>query len=134
MKKHHLIPTSCIALIGLVNNVVAQDQLIGTPGPEPNTIASPNRRMRQPYSIPGEVGARVSKLFLMLEAGHHGVTLTDEEWRRLIVSWGNDMMESTGTAKASMEDVAWRAGVSRVTVSRVLKRFVATFGNRFKPA
>ena len=37
------------------------------------------------YSIPGQIGARASKLYQILENGHHGVQLTEEEWRRLIV-------------------------------------------------
>ncbi len=45
-----------------------------------------NRFLRDhQYSIPGEVGARASKLFRMLRDGHHDVKLSDEEWRRLIV-------------------------------------------------
>jgi hypothetical protein len=35
------------------------------------------------YSIPGKDGARVSKLWKMLEKGHHGVQLTPEEKRRI---------------------------------------------------
>ena len=41
------------------------------------------QRNKTSYSIPGEVGARVSKLFRLLDAGHHGVELTPEEWRRI---------------------------------------------------
>lgn len=40
-------------------------------------------RNKTSYSIPGKVGARASKLFEMLEAGHHGVELTPEELRRV---------------------------------------------------
>ena len=39
----------------------------------------------QAYSEPGKVGARGSKLYHMLTAGHGGVKLTDEEMRRLIL-------------------------------------------------
>ncbi|MCX7824021.1 MAG: hypothetical protein N2689_00495, partial [Verrucomicrobiae bacterium] len=39
-------------------------------------------RERQ-YSIPGQVGARASKLYPMLAKGHHGVTLTAEEMHRI---------------------------------------------------
>ncbi|NLV41398.1 MAG: hypothetical protein GXY15_09270 [Candidatus Hydrogenedentes bacterium] len=39
-------------------------------------------RNKTSYSIPGEVGARASKLYPMLQAGHHGVELTPEEMRR----------------------------------------------------
>jgi hypothetical protein len=35
------------------------------------------------YSIPGEVGARASKLLGMLEQGHHEVKLAEEDWHRL---------------------------------------------------
>lgn len=35
------------------------------------------------YSIPGTIGARVSKLYRMLEAGHKGVKLSAEEMRRI---------------------------------------------------
>jgi hypothetical protein len=35
------------------------------------------------YSIPGKIGASQSRLVTMLEKGHHGVKLNDEEWRRL---------------------------------------------------
>ena len=38
-----------------------------------------------PYSEPGKVGARGSRLYKILKDGHHGVTLTSEEWRRLIL-------------------------------------------------
>jgi hypothetical protein len=34
-------------------------------------------------SIPGEVGARASKLYQMLKKGHHKVELTDEQMRRI---------------------------------------------------
>lgn len=39
----------------------------------------------QAYSEPGKVGARGSKLYQILKAGHHGVQLTEDEWRRLIL-------------------------------------------------
>lgn len=35
------------------------------------------------YSVPGQVGARVSKLYRMLAGGHHEVKLTAEELRRI---------------------------------------------------
>lgn len=35
------------------------------------------------YSIPGEIGARVSKLYKMLAAGHKEVKLSPEELRRI---------------------------------------------------
>lgn len=35
------------------------------------------------YSIPGEVGARASKLYALLEQGHHDVQLSAEELRRI---------------------------------------------------
>lgn len=35
------------------------------------------------YSIPGQVGARASKLFALLSKGHHGVKLSEEELRRI---------------------------------------------------
>ena len=35
------------------------------------------------YSIPGQIGARASKLFALLEKGHHDVKLTPEELRRI---------------------------------------------------
>ncbi len=35
------------------------------------------------YSIPGEIGARASALLRMLEAGHHDVTLPEEDLHRL---------------------------------------------------
>ena len=45
----------------------------------------------QSYSEPGKVGARGSKLYALLKAGHHGVQLTQDEWRRLIL-----FMDSNG--------------------------------------
>ena len=39
----------------------------------------------QAYSVPGEGGARASRLYRMLKEGHRGVKLTDEEMRRLVV-------------------------------------------------
>ena len=45
----------------------------------------------QSYSEPGKVGARGSKLYAILNAGHHGVQLTQDEWRRLIL-----FMDSNG--------------------------------------
>ncbi len=41
------------------------------------------QRNKTSYSIPGDVGARASKLYPMLEAGHHDVELTPEEMRRI---------------------------------------------------
>ncbi len=41
------------------------------------------RRNKTTYSIPGDVGALASDLFEMLESGHHGVELTQEEMRRI---------------------------------------------------
>ncbi|MBI5683652.1 MAG: hypothetical protein HZC54_01095 [Verrucomicrobia bacterium] len=41
-------------------------------------------RERQ-YSIPGQVGARASKLYPMLAKGHHGVKLTPEEMHRIVL-------------------------------------------------
>ena len=52
---------------------------------ESGSYAENNFLRDHQYSIPGEVGARASKLFQMLDAGHHGVQLGEEEWRRLIV-------------------------------------------------
>ena len=46
----------------------------------------------QSYSEPGKVGARGSKLYEVLKAGHHGVSLTPDEWRRLIL-----FMDSNGS-------------------------------------
>ena len=40
-------------------------------------------RNKTSYSIPGQVGARASQLFALLESGHYGVELTPEEWRRI---------------------------------------------------
>jgi hypothetical protein len=45
----------------------------------------------EPYTIPGQFGAKGSKLFAMLEAGHGKVKLTDEEMLRLTI-W----MDSNG--------------------------------------
>jgi len=45
----------------------------------------------EPYTVPGQFGAKGSKLFAMLAAGHGKVKLTDEELRRLTV-W----MDSNG--------------------------------------
>ena len=42
-------------------------------------------RFVQSYSQPGKVGARASRLYQLIKAGHHGVKLTREEMRRLIV-------------------------------------------------
>lgn len=49
-------------------------------------------RNKTSYSIPGQVGARASKLFALLTAGHHDVELTPEELRRITL-WldGNSM-------------------------------------------
>ena len=46
----------------------------------------------QSYSEPGKVGARGSKLYAILKAGHHGVKLEPEEWRRLVL-----FMDSNGS-------------------------------------
>ena len=37
------------------------------------------------YTSPRTTGAKVSKLYHLLKAGHHGVKLTPEEWERLII-------------------------------------------------
>ena len=42
-------------------------------------------RFVQAYSEPGRVGARASRLYAILKAGHHGVKLTDAEMRRIVV-------------------------------------------------
>ena len=39
----------------------------------------------QPYTEPGKVGARASRLYAKIKNGHKGVRLTDEEMRRLVV-------------------------------------------------
>ncbi len=39
----------------------------------------------QPYSEPGKVGARASKLYHVLKNGHKGIELTADEWQRLIL-------------------------------------------------
>lgn len=50
-------------------------------------------RFVPPFSEPGKVGARASRLYARLAGGkHHGVSLTPEEMRRLIV-----FMDSQGT-------------------------------------
>lgn len=41
------------------------------------------RRNKTSYSIPGEVGARASDLFRLLDEGHHDVQLSPEEMRRI---------------------------------------------------
>jgi hypothetical protein len=41
------------------------------------------RRNGRSYSIPGQEGARVSKLYNVLAAGHHDVELTPAEMRRI---------------------------------------------------
>ena len=41
------------------------------------------RKNGRSYSIPGKEGARVSKLYKMLAAGHHDVKLSPEEMRRI---------------------------------------------------
>ena len=38
-----------------------------------------------PYTEPGKFGAYASPLYGLLSRGHHGVTLTDEELRRLVL-------------------------------------------------
>ena len=38
-----------------------------------------------PYTEPGKFGCYASPLYAMLAKGHHGVTLTDEEMRRLVL-------------------------------------------------
>jgi hypothetical protein len=58
------------------------------------------------FSIPGEIGANKSKLYEMLKNGHHGVQLTDDEMKRLIIwldcnsvfygSYENPEMQSKG--------------------------------------
>ena len=45
----------------------------------------------EPYTIPGQFGAKGSKLYAMLKAGHHDVKLSDDEMRRLVI-W----MDSNG--------------------------------------
>ncbi len=60
----------------------------------------------QAYSEPGLSGARASRLYKKLKAGHHGVKLTDEEMRRLVV-----FMDSSGAYIAHDFDAeAQRAG------------------------
>lgn len=44
------------------------------------------QRNKTCYSIPGDVGARASRLLALLEAGHHDVRLTSAELRR-ITTW-----------------------------------------------
>ncbi len=49
-------------------------------------------RFVQPFSEPGKVGALASPLYAKLKTGHKGVSLTDDEMRRLVV-----FMDSQGT-------------------------------------
>ena len=44
-----------------------------------NDLAATERQ----YSLPGQDGARVSRLYRMLAAGHHDLKLASEEMRRL---------------------------------------------------
>lgn len=44
------------------------------------------------YTVPGQFGARASKLYRMLKAGHHDVTLSDDAWRRLIIWMDSNML------------------------------------------
>ncbi len=46
----------------------------------------------EPYTVPGQFGARASKLYRMLKAGHHEVTLSADEWRKLIVWMDSNML------------------------------------------
>ncbi|MCP4453671.1 MAG: hypothetical protein GY809_19600, partial [Planctomycetes bacterium] len=55
-------------------------------GGRANTISLPYDRGGGSRSIPGQVGARGSKLYEMLKAGHHDVKLTEEQWCR-ITTW-----------------------------------------------
>lgn len=44
------------------------------------------------YTVPGGFGARASKLYRMLKAGHHEVSLSNGEWRKLIVWMDSNML------------------------------------------
>ena len=68
-------------------------------GPAWYEVGIQRDRFVQPHSEPGKVGARASKLYQILKAGHHGVKLTDEEMRRLIV-----FMDSNGAYLAHDKD------------------------------
>ena len=37
------------------------------------------------HSEPGKIGARGSKLYAVLKGGHHGVKLSSDEWRRIVL-------------------------------------------------
>ena len=54
-------------------------------GPKWNKAGRQRDPFVQAYSVPGENGALASRLYRTLKAGHHGVKLTDEEMRRLVV-------------------------------------------------
>ena len=58
----------------------------------------------EPYTIPGQFGAKGSKLYAMLEAGHNKVKLTDDEMRRLTI-W----MDSNGLFHGHDQEVQAQA-------------------------
>ena len=53
-----------------------------------------------PYSEPGKIGARGSKLYQMLKKGHHGVRLSEDDWRRLVL-----FMDASGAYLSHDHDV-----------------------------
>ncbi len=58
----------------------------------------------EPYTIPGQFGAKGSKLYAMLTAGHHDVNLTADELRRLVI-W----MDSNGLFHGHEQDLLAQA-------------------------
>ena len=70
-------------------------------GPNWATRARQSDAFVQAYSVPGETGARASRLFAMLKKGHHGVKLSEEEMRRLVV-----FMDASGAYIAHDFDAA----------------------------
>ena len=83
--------------------------MTGFPGETPEEFAQTMETCRRagfsrmhvfPYSEPGKIGARGSKLYQMLKKGHHGVRLSEDDWRRLVL-----FMDASGAYLSHDHDV-----------------------------
>jgi hypothetical protein len=98
-----VLDAKCVACHAAANNPRAIDLRAGDPAKNANTWSTSFTNLRpfvafydnatftDAYTVPGRFGARASRLYAMLQKGHHEVALSDEEWRRLTI-W----MDSNG--------------------------------------
>lgn len=71
--------------------------------------------MNAEFEEPGQFGARASKLYKLLSAGHHGVVLTDDEIHRITV-WLDSRSNLYGVYEKEGGRAQLRGDVARPTL------------------